>query len=146
MKHILLSFIAVLFVASCATTNNNLSVLFQAYSNYRESAHKDNIREVATNYFSQSLLGESYQTNPDAISQLLFKDYMATTDSYYEKIKASNGCLTINGYDEENAPLIFSLKYILNNERWLISEIHVVFIESTSDFSKGARCPGEYID
>lgn len=146
MKNILMSFVAALFIASCATTNNSSSVLFQAYSQYKESTNKNNIREVADNYFSQSLLGESYLTNPDATSQLLFKNYMVTADSHYERVNSPNGCLTINGYDEENAPLIFSLKYISNNGHWLISEIHVVFIESTYDFSKDAKCPGEYIN
>ena len=146
MKNILLSFFTVLFIAGCATTNNGSSVLFQAYSQYKESTNKNNINEVADKYFSQSLLGEGYLTNPDAISQLLFKNYMVTTDGYYEKINSLDGCLTINGYDEENAPLIFSLKYILKNGHWLISEIHVVFIENTDDFSKDAKCPSEYIN
>lgn len=146
MKNMLLGFIAFLIIAGCATTNNSPSVLFQAYSQYKESANKNNINKVATKYFSQSLLGESYLTNPDATSQLLFKNYMVTTDGYYEKVNALNGCLTINGYDEEKAPLIFSLKYILNNGDWLISEIHVVFIESANDFSKDAKCPSEYFN
>jgi len=146
VKNILLSFIAALFIASCATTNNSSSVLFQAYSQYKESANKNNISEVATKHFSQSLLGKNHLTSSDAPSQLLFNSYMVSIDSYYEKTNVLDGCLSVNGYDEENAPLIFSLKYTLSNGRWLISEIHVVFIESDNDFSKNAKCPSEYIN
>lgn len=141
----LLIFFSVLFIAACATTHNGSSVLFQEYSKYKESTSIDNINEVADKYFSQSLLGEGYLTNPDATNQLLFKNYMTTIDGYYEKVNSLDGCLTINGHDEENAPLIFSLKYILNDGRWLINEIHVVFIESADDFRKDAKCPSEYI-
>ena len=144
MKNTLISFITILFIASCATTYRAPPVLFQTYSQYKESTNENNINEVANIYFSQSLLGEDYLTNLDATSQLLFKDYMITTDNHYEQVNSQNGCLTINGYDEEKAPLIFSLKYILNNGHWLIDKIHVVFIESKNDFSKEAKCPESY--
>ncbi len=119
MKNTLISFIAILFIANCVTTYRAPSVLFQTYSQYKESTNENNIKEVANIYFSQSLLGENYLTNPDATSQLLFKDYMMTTANHYEQVSFQNGCLTINGYDKEEAPLIFSLKYILKNGHWL---------------------------
>jgi len=146
MKSTLIGFIAILFIASCATTHKAPSILFQTYSKYKESTNENNIKEIANIYFSQSLLGKNYLTNPDATSQLLFKDYMITIVNHYEQIKFQNGCLTINGYDEENAPLIFSLKYILKNGNWLIDKIHVVFIESKNDFSQEAKCPKSYIN
>ncbi len=71
---------------------------------------------------------------------------MFTTADHYEEIQSPNGCLTINGYDEENAPLIFSLKYISNEGGWLIDKIHIVFIENKNDFSKEAKCPDSYIN
>jgi len=145
MKNILISLLTILFIASCATTYRAPPVLFQTYSQYNESTDVNNIKEVANIYFSQSLLGKNYVTNPDATSQLLFKDYMIAIANHYEQVNSQNGCLTINGYDEEKAPLIFSLKYILNNGRWLIDKIHVVFIESKNDFSKEAKCPESYI-
>jgi len=141
-----MSFITIMFIAGCATTHTASPVLFQEYSKYNESTNKNNIKEVANIYFSQSLLGENYKTNPDATGQLLFKNYMVAVVNHHEQVNSKNGCLIINGYDEEKAPLIFSLKYILNNGHWLIDEIHVVFIESENDFSKKAKCPESYIN
>ncbi|MCF6336712.1 MAG: hypothetical protein L3J84_01990 [Gammaproteobacteria bacterium] len=146
MKNTLISFIAILFIASCSTTHKVPSVLFQTYSKYKESTNENNIKEVASVYFSQSLLGKNYRTNSDAIRQLLFKDYMISIVNHHEQVKFQNGCLTINGYDEESAPLIFSLKYLLKDGRWLIDKIHVVFIESKNDFNQEAKCPKSYIN
>jgi hypothetical protein len=144
LKNILLSCVVTLFIASCASISNNHSVLFQRYSQYKVSADKNNIINIASKYFSRSLLGNDYSKNLDASDQLLFKNYMTKIDSHFEKINVQSGCLTINGYDEENAPLIFSLKYVSDNGVWLISKIHVVFVKSTNSFSKSAKCPSEY--
>ncbi len=145
MKNTLISIATILLVASCATTNRTPPILFQTYSQYKESTNEKNIKKLATIYFSQSLLGENYLTNPDATSQFLFKNYMTSTVNHYEKLNSQNGCLTINGYDEEKAPLIFSLKYIFKDGHWLIDKIHVVFIENINNFSKEAKCPEAYV-
>ena len=134
----------VLLISSCATMDNSSSTLYHEYSQYSESANKNNIIEMASDFFSPSLLGKSYRTNPDAINQLLFKNYMATTESHYEKINGQVGCLTINGNDEENFPLALSLEYELISDRWLINKIHVVFIEN--EFVDKATCPNEYLN
>jgi len=119
-------------------------VLYQVFSRYENTASKDNIIEVANMFFSPALLGKDYESNPDVVNQLLFKNYMVNTRSHYERINGQEGCLTINGYDEENSPLIFSLKYISNNSHWLIDKIHVVFVENEKGFANSAKCPSEY--
>ncbi len=144
MKNILFQFVLVLALVSCATIQNTPSTLFQEYSQYDRSANKNNIIDVASDFFSPDLLGTDYQTNPDAASQLLFKHYMAKTGTHYEKLNGQEGCLTINGYDEENIPLIISLKYISRNNHWLIDEIHIAFIENKANFADSAQCPDEY--
>ncbi len=142
----MLSFFSILFLVSCTTTNKSPYTLFKSYILYSESANENNIKDVAKVYFTQSFLGDDYVTNPDASSQLLFKNHMNSVDKHYEKINHKNGCLTINGYDKEKVPLIFSLKYRENNGHWLIDQIHVVFIESINNFSKEAKCPESYIN
>lgn len=144
MKNVLIGLVLALFMTSCATVHNSSSVLYQEFSQYENVANKNNIIEVASNFFSHSLLGRDYQSNPDAASQLLFKSYMVNIDSHYEKMNEQEGCLTVNGYDEENSPLIFSLKYISSNGRWLIDKIHVLFVDNKKDFANSAKCPSEY--
>jgi len=143
MKHLLPLLAAALLMVGCASTNDRSSVLFQAYSQYKTATNGENIKELAERYFTPSLLGESHPTNPDATRQLLFKNYMASEDSHFEKSDSQEGCLTINGYDEDKEPVIIRLKYVSDQEGWLIDEIHIALVESRDDFSKEARCPTE---
>lgn len=144
MKNVLFYLVLALSITSCATVHKASSVLYQEFSQYENGANKNNIIELADTFFSSSLLGKNYQANPDAISQLLFKNYMVNTHSHYEKMNGQESCLTINGYDEESSPVIFSLKYISSNGHWLIDEIHVVFVEDEKGFANSANCPSEY--
>lgn len=144
MKNIPLALVLTLFISSCAMTHGASSTLYQEYSQYRDNTNKSNIVKLARYFFSPSLLGSNYQISPDASSQLLFKNYMIITDSHYERANEHQGCLTVNGYDEENSPLTFSLKYISNDSRWLIDDIHVAYVKNAKDFASTARCPSEY--
>lgn len=135
-----------LFITGCAATHSTSSVLYEEFVQYKSGANKNNIIEVADHFFSSSLLGKNYRENPDAVSQLLFKNYMVNTYSHHEKKNGQGGCLTINGYDEEGSPLIFSLGYVYSGNRWLIDKIHVVFVEDEKGFTNSAKCPDEYPD
>lgn len=146
MKNAFFCLILSLFITSCATLRDPQPVLYQEFSQYKNIANENNIIELASRFFSPSLIGNNYQDNPDVVSQLLFKDYMVITDSHFEKITEQEGCLAINGYDKEKSPLIFSLKYISNNNHWLIDEIHVVFVENKSDFPNSVKCPSDFLN
>ena len=141
MKKTIPGIISILLLISCAVGNKPQHTLFHSYTQYSESTNENNIKNDAKKYFAQSLLGDDYTTNPDAPSQLLFKNYMHSVVNHHEEIKNNNGCLTINGYDKEKMPVTFSLKYKKNNGNWLIDKIHVVFIENPKDFSDIVQCP-----
>ncbi|MEJ2630599.1 MAG: hypothetical protein P8011_05355 [Acidihalobacter sp.] len=144
IKSIFTSLITIsIFVSGCSLTAKKSPQLFQSYSNYRYSTNDKNIKIVAKNYFSKSLLGKDYKTNKDAESQLLFKSYMSKIATHYEAIYGENGCLVINGYDKENAPVIFKLTYILSDGKWLINNIDVVLAENKNDFVNTAKCSSE---
>jgi len=55
---------------------------------------------IATDFFSRDLLGYDYRGNPDAVDQLLIKNYMNSVDSHFEIKSDQKGCLTVNGLDE----------------------------------------------
>lgn len=135
-----------LSMTGCAAIHSTSSVLYEEFVQYKNGANKNNIIEVADHFFSSSLLGKNYRNNPDAATQLLFKNYMVNTYSHHEKQNDRGGCLTINGYDEDGSPLTFSLKYVSGDERWLIDKIHVVFVEDEKGFTNIAKCPDEYPD
>lgn len=146
MKQLSALFVATLLLFGCATTQPTSAKLFAAYSEYKVSTDEKNITQLATRYFAPSLLGEKHADDPDAPPQLLFKNYMAREDSHFERSNRTEGCLTINGFDQDNEPVIISLKYVADRERWLIGEIHVLLVENPGHFSKTARCPDEFQD
>lgn len=146
MKQLSALFVATLLLLGCATTQPASAKLFAAYSDYKASTDEKNIVQLAGRYFAPSLLGvgEKHADDPDAPPQLLFKNYMAREDSHFERSNQAEGCLTINGFDRDNEPVIISLKYLADRERWLIGEIHVLLVENQGHFSITARCPDEF--
>ena len=146
MKNIFISLVLILFSSSCSFANNSQSsTLYSTFLKYENTVNEINIIEVAADFFSSEILKRSGEDD-SYTEQLLFKAYMTTKDSHFEKVNTEQGCLTINGYDEDNAPIIFSLKYIPNNESWLIDEIHIAYFDSEKDFTKSAKCPTDFPD
>ncbi|QTS88861.1 hypothetical protein JLK41_12225 [Ectopseudomonas khazarica] len=141
MKKVFAGILCASSIVGCVTEQRSNTPIYKAFSTYNEVASNNNVLDVAHQFFSPSLLGENYKTNPDARQQLLFKDYMRRVDSHYEFSTQNEGCLSINGYDKESAPVVFKLKYVASDDRWLIDKINVAFAESTADFSNTAECP-----
>lgn len=142
MRYIL--FFAALLVASCATITPE-NVLYKQYTAYSLEANEKNIRNTYSHYFSPNLLSGVNTISPDASRQLLFKDYMTRYFNHFEKINGRQGCLTISGYDSENMPLTFNIEYAMEDRKWLIVEIDILFVNSVSEFPKLAKCPREYL-
>ncbi len=141
MRYLLLSL--VLFLGGCATYKSELT-LYSTFVDYKSNLSSDNINEVSPEFFSDKLLSKLKLDSSEIIDQLLFKNYMIKELNHFEIIGNDFNCLTINGYDTENMPISFNLKYIDSNERWLIDEINVLFVSEEVEFSKIAKCPSVY--
>jgi len=141
MRFILLLFVLVL--GACATHVPD-EVLYSNFLDYKSNITRGNIIESSPNFFSKQLLDKLNLTSSEVTEQLLFKNYMAKQINNIEIIGDSFGCLTVNGYDLENMPMSFNLKYIEVEQRWLIDEINVLFANNEADLSKVPKCPSEY--
>ena len=146
MKSIAFFILITLGVGAYAAVDVQSMVLFDTYMRYQQEVNEDNIVAVADNYFSPALLGESFPAEPDSVSQLLFSNYMKRVEGHHEAKSPDEGCLVINGYDKQNDPVVFNVKYIPIKDDWLIDKIHVVFVESSTDFTDRAECPAELPD
>ena len=143
MKYI--SILIALFIAACATISEN-GVLYDTFSDYSFEANSENIESISYKYFSADLLRNKNIRNSEISSQLLFKDYMTVTHSHLEKISGNEGCLTVNGFDDEKMPLAFNIEYIKNSEKWFIKAIDILFLDNKAEFSSKPKCPYEYIN
>ncbi|WDE00907.1 hypothetical protein [Thalassomonas actiniarum] len=137
--------VLLLFVTSCATKNIDSS-LYEHFSNYALAVNNNNILAKSTHFFSERLLNQANsdsKNHSEVAEQLLYKQYMLRQFNNFEIIKDNTGCLTVNGYDNENLPLSFNLKYIQNKSNGLIDGINISFVNSASEFSTSAKCPDE---
>jgi len=147
IKNIILVLFSVLILSGCSSTSkSSLTKLYPVYLKYEKTTNEKNIVKLADNFFSSRMLKELEEAGSIADSKdlLLFKNYIINKDSHYEKINAHVGCLSINGLDEENSPVILSLKYTLMNDSWLIDEIHILYFDSKEEFTKSAKCPNDF--
>ncbi|WDE05202.1 hypothetical protein SG34_028570 [Thalassomonas viridans] len=149
MRPTQLLFVVVLMSIVSCTAKITEKSLYKQFSAYALTANNNNILSQSPKFFSKRLLAQansSKASQAEIAGQLLFKQYMATQVNSFEVITDNSGCLTVNGYDSENMPLSFNLKYIHNQEKWLIDDINISFVNSEADFSTSAQCPGEYIN
>lgn len=136
MKVILVAITAL--IIGCSTSQP----LYDSYSDYSEKTHNSNIIELAPQYFSDNILEEGYETLSYMPDFLLFKKSMKQQHSHFEKSKNQKGCLVVNGFNDKNEKVIFSLEYVKPSEKWLINFIAAIYDEK--EFSKKALCPNEF--
>jgi len=141
MKFIFLLLTALIY--SCASNSNN-DLLHIKYTYYEKSINKSNVSQLSSDFFSRQLLSGLNVNDREVSEQLLFKSYMSKQLESFESIKGNLGCLTINGLDNKQAPISFNIRYINENENWVIDEIGVLFVDTQAEFSKLPKCPGEY--
>ena len=136
------------FLIGCATISSEPS-LYSVYERFSREIDSENVQATYTKYFSQDFMEDPeikrkiLENNKEVFKQ--FKNYMAKVDSHHEYIKGPKGCLTINGYDGDGAPLSFNIEYVLIKQRWLIRVVDILY-DDVHKFSVKGRCPSDYIN
>lgn len=125
-------------IVGCSTSQP----LKNAYSDYSTKANENNILELAPEFFSANILEEDYKALSYMPEFLLFKNAMKKHHSAFEKNDTKKGCLIVNGFNDKNEKVIFSLEYVKPSEKWLINFIAAIYDEK--DFSEKALCPDEF--
>jgi hypothetical protein len=65
---------------------------------------------------------------------------MAKPLQHQELITGNSGCLTVVGQDNEQQPMQFNLAYRSENDKWLIDQVHVVFLEQFTEIKDITNC------
>jgi len=68
---------------------------------------------------------------------------MGKVESYYQKISGDNGCITVNGFEQNGDPLSLYLEYKNRNNLWLVNYIYLSFLDNKSNFANKPICPNE---
>lgn len=130
------------FLHGCATITTS-GMLYNAYSEYRHKLNKQNVSYDYQYFFHPNLTKSANTKDSSVLSQLLFHGYMAEELEHYEKIHGNKGCLTVNGIDSNKNMVAFYIEYKNHNNKWLISDINVSFIDESMNYSQKALCPNQ---
>ncbi len=131
-----------LILVSCASTKENVA-LFERYNTYVSEINKNK------SSFILSMLSKNIANKINSLGEKEFPvlsefpSVLHNIESHYQKLKNSNGCLTINGYGKNNKPIILSIKYLYENKSWVIDYIEVYYADSKKEFQTKGVCPSE---
>ena len=142
MSNFLILTSALLLILSCSCAQTTEPQFYDLYTEYKTKANAGNLDKLLPAYFTESLLSKGDLTDQFQRSFFLFENTLIKETSHFEVVKSGVGCLTVNGYDTANRPVVFSLEYVSSNEAWLINEMHVIYSEDQP--MTEAICPDEY--
>lgn len=138
MKNIISLLVVLLYGCAHITTSEQL---YNTYSKYNHNLNKQNVLKYYHQFFHPDLTKSVNAKNDNSLSQFLFYTYMAKENGHYEKIYGNSGCLTVNGIDSDNRMIAFYIEYKNYNDKWLMSDIDVSFIEKSMHYKHEALCP-----
>ncbi len=128
MKHIFILTLALVLVSCTATKESK--VLFDNYNTYVSEAKKNKSKFIlpmlSSNRVNQiNSLGETQFPVLSEFPNILYK-----IAGHYQKLEGNIGCLTINGYGENDKPIILSIKYLYENKKWGLDFIEIHYADS----------------
>lgn len=129
--------------------------LYTAYKNYAELLNSNNqytsdqLFAALTLRKQEHLLNASKKT-PDLLNELAdnyltFPLWIAKEFNHYETDNGDNGCLLINGYNQQLEPVAITISYH-NASQWLIDDLHVEHLAPFNRFLKQAVCDRRKLD
>jgi len=141
MKHLIIIIFA-LVLLSCAVTDEKVG-LFERYNSYKSEIIKQKsnliLPMLSENRRNQiKSLGEKEFPILSSFPNILHKNV-----NHYTKIKNKIGCLTINGYGENNSPIVLSIKYLYENNEWLVDFVEIYYADLAKEFQTKGICPSE---
>lgn len=141
MKRILL-IILYISIASCASTKESKD-LFGNYNTYSIKIKNNKVK------FIMSMLSKDKAQKIKALGAKEFpvlsefSHVLHKIESHYQSIENNIGCLTINGYGENNKPIVLSIKYLYEDKNWGVDFVEVYYADSKNEFQNKSVCPSE---
>lgn len=132
-------------LASCTTPHEAKTDLFDRYLQYKTQMVFVNPTKLMTLFFSNEYREGAKQAPVDIATQntqlLNILDQVA---SHFERHEGKTACLTMNGYDKKGRPLIESLRYVREQQKWMIDYSQIMFLNHSKQFVSHAYCPGDF--
>lgn len=141
MKSILI--LAIVALAGCSSLGQKSPRLIESFERYREAIVAGDVVAKRDEFFAPSMLKTLDVASRHGMYVLTIGHYIRNEQSHYEKIVHGRGCLTLNGYDQdETDPISLFLEYQNGAEGWRISDVYL-YAQEKQDFEDKALCPDE---
>ncbi|MEP4546669.1 MAG: hypothetical protein ABJ000_10865 [Saccharospirillum sp.] len=143
-----------LLLGGCAANTSHEEQPCTLYQEFRDFQHLVETdlptakkTKVAADYVK--VIEEADARMPEEFRSPFFENLayqFKTVDSHFEAIDGSQGCLTINGLNQEGDPESLSLYYVQEKGVWVFDYIMTSAHESVQEYYGEATCPeaGEY--
>lgn len=148
MFRVILSFVTLVFLSSCAQlrTTDGKDVLYRQYTKYNSFLNESN-NVAAINMLSQrnidDLMAHSntngfqeYFPVISTINHVLLEEH-----GRFEEINIDKGCLSVFGVDTSKEPTSINMEYINEQGRWKLDYVQVMYHGSKAELPKNTTCP-----
>lgn len=134
-----------LLLASCAVgPGSDNSPLLWRYQQYHAVVSAQTTQpQQLDDFFTSERLKQAQQKTDDTVT-LLFGRQVARVLNHYEKITGNEGCLVINGFQQNDKPVVQSLRYAHIKGEWRIVESKTFLLSDTNNFARQAKCPDAF--
>ncbi len=133
-----------LFVTSgCAVKPSANTELYEMYVQLSNSVNSNNIATDKEKFFSTTYLSEVIDDDEKSLFLLKIPSYIKTVDSHFQKFNYEQGCLTVNGFEENSEPVSIFVEYKKEFNRWRVNYMYLNMIENKREFVNKAVCPNE---
>ncbi len=117
--------------------------LFRLYVALSAAVDNDSIVQRRADFFTERYLQTVDPGDESSLYRLKLTQYVDRIDSYHQQRDDRSGCLTLNGYEASNEPVVLAVRYAKQADRWLVDDVHLGFAGSTLDFVDQPVCPDE---
>jgi hypothetical protein len=148
MFRVILSFVAVVFLSSCAQfkTTGEMDVLYNQYIEYISFLNEPN-NEAAINMLSQRNIDDirthsnvngfqEYFPVISTINHVLLEEHGS-----FEEVNTNKGCLSVFGVDTSKEPTSINMEYLNEQGIWKLDYVQVMYHGSKAELPKKTTCP-----
>lgn len=139
-------------MSACGSVSTPLPerILLKRYDHFSSILDNDNLADLKP-FFTSRLQADMKDASGknsaiEAFSVLGFLQGLPyKRESSFERRESGKGCLTINGFDKEGAPLTINVEFLDEGNLWKVNETHLSYFDDKKDFLDHAACPSEVL-
>jgi len=149
--NIILIYFAFALLGCSHTPNTENSSPIQRYNDYIAALSNETYVNLLKNYWVKSFVSEGLpllmsdsEDNKLDRNSIIFsinfpKDMKSIIFKKMDK-KNTSACVLVAGISEEDTPMIFNITYTMEQDGWLIKDVHATFLKQSESYPSQPDC------